>query len=164
MIELQKCPEMKRSSINERWQLVRESRLCFNCLRPANSFHYSMICRQPRCSAEWCGQRNHRLQSSWYRWPKCRESDTNNHSWIRCYRQQSNATNLTADCGSFLGWRWWSKHSCASLTWLREPKVAHHKNDVDILIRADYYFLFAKGNCQKCATANSPTVFGSTFG
>lgn len=60
-LEFQKCPELKRSSINERWQLARESRLCFNCLRPANSFHFSIIRRQPKCCAEWCGQRHHRL-------------------------------------------------------------------------------------------------------
>lgn len=36
--------------------------------------------------------------------------------------------------------------------------------DVDVLIGADYYFLFAKKKCQKRATANSPTVVESTFG
>ena len=57
--EIAKCPRFKRSSIEERWQLVREHRLCFNCFKPANSFHFASVCRHPRCSAEGCGQRHH---------------------------------------------------------------------------------------------------------
>lgn len=59
--ETLKCPELKRQSVDERWQLVRENRLCFNCLKPANTFHYSSVCRQPKCSVEGCGRRHHTM-------------------------------------------------------------------------------------------------------
>ena len=59
--ETLKCPELKRGSIEERWQLVRENRLCFNCLKPASTFHYSSVCRQPKCSIEGCGRRHHAM-------------------------------------------------------------------------------------------------------
>ena len=54
-----KCPELKRDSIEERWQLVRENRSCFNSLKPANTLHYSSVCRQPKCSVEGYGRRHH---------------------------------------------------------------------------------------------------------
>ena len=56
-----KCPELKRHSVEQRWQSVRENRLCFNCLKPANTFHYSSVCRQPKCSVEGCGRRHHTM-------------------------------------------------------------------------------------------------------
>ena len=59
--ETLKCPELKGESVDERWQLVRENRLCFNCLKPANTLHYSPVCRQPKCSVEGCGQRHHTM-------------------------------------------------------------------------------------------------------
>ena len=66
--ETLKCPELKRESTDERWQLVRENRLCCNCLKPANTFHYSSVCRQPRCSIEGCGRRHHTmLHGDWDR-------------------------------------------------------------------------------------------------
>ena len=40
-----KCSELKRHSVEQQWQSVRENRLCFNCLKPANTFHYSSVCR-----------------------------------------------------------------------------------------------------------------------
>ena len=40
-LETLKCPELKRDSVEERWQLVRENRFCFSCLKPSNTFHYS---------------------------------------------------------------------------------------------------------------------------
>ena len=46
--ETLKYSEFKRDSVEERWQSVRENRLCFNCLKPANNFHYSSVCRQPK--------------------------------------------------------------------------------------------------------------------
>ena len=55
------CLEPKRVSIDERWQLVRENRLCFNCLKPVNTFHYSSVCRQPKCCVEGCGRRHHTM-------------------------------------------------------------------------------------------------------
>lgn len=57
--EIAKCPKLRQSSIEERWQVVREHRLCFNCLKPGNSFHYSSVCRHPKCSAEGYGRRHH---------------------------------------------------------------------------------------------------------
>ena len=36
--------------------------------------------------------------------------------------------------------------------------------DADVLISADNYFSFMKGNCKKGATPNSPTAVESTFG
>ena len=59
--ETLKCPELKLGSVDERWQLVRENRLCFNCLKPVNTFHYSSVCRQPKCSVEGCGRRHHTM-------------------------------------------------------------------------------------------------------
>lgn len=59
--ETLKPPELKQESLDERWQLVRENRLCFNCLKPANTFHYSSVCRQPKCSVEGCGRRHHAM-------------------------------------------------------------------------------------------------------
>ena len=56
-----KCPELKRHSVEQRWQSVRENRLCFNCLKPANTFHYSSVCSQPKCSVEGCGRRHHTM-------------------------------------------------------------------------------------------------------
>ena len=58
-----KCPELKRHSVEQRvrWQSVRENRLCFNCLKPANTFHYSSVCCQPKCSVEGCGRRHHTI-------------------------------------------------------------------------------------------------------
>ena len=47
--EIAKCPRFKRSSIQERRQVVREHRLCFNCFKPANIFHFASVCRRPRC-------------------------------------------------------------------------------------------------------------------
>ena len=57
--EIVKCPKFKRSSIEERWLVVRQHRLCFNCLKPSSSFHHSSVCRHPKRSAEGCGQRHH---------------------------------------------------------------------------------------------------------
>ena len=59
--ETLKCLELKRQSVDELWQLVRQTRLCFNCLKPANTFHYSSVCRQPKCSVKGCGRRHHTM-------------------------------------------------------------------------------------------------------
>ena len=54
------CPEFNRKTIDERWQTVQASKLCFNCLRPSHSKHFSKICRQPKCSIADCGRRHHK--------------------------------------------------------------------------------------------------------
>lgn len=59
--ETLKCPKFERKSVDKRWQLVRESRLCFNFLKPANTFHYSSVCRQLKCKVEGCGRRHHTI-------------------------------------------------------------------------------------------------------
>ena len=48
-----------KTLVDERWKLVRENKLCFNCLKPTNSKHFSKICRHPKCSVVNCGQRQH---------------------------------------------------------------------------------------------------------
>lgn len=55
------CPEFNGKPVDERWKLVRENKLCFNCLKPTNSKHFSKICRHPKCSVVNCGQRHHKL-------------------------------------------------------------------------------------------------------
>ena len=47
--------------MDDRWKLVQESKLCFNCLKPTNSKHFSKICRQPKCPVVNCGKRHHKL-------------------------------------------------------------------------------------------------------
>ena len=39
-----------KQRVSRRTLAVRENRMCFNCLRPANTFHYSSVCHQPKCS------------------------------------------------------------------------------------------------------------------
>ena len=50
--------------MDDRWKLVQESKLCFNCLKPTNSKHFSKICRQPKCPVVNCGKRHHKLLHS----------------------------------------------------------------------------------------------------
>ena len=42
-------------------ETVQESKLCFNCLKPTNSKHFSKICRQPKYPVVHCGKRHHKL-------------------------------------------------------------------------------------------------------
>ena len=55
------CPEFNGKAVDDRWKLVQESKLCFNCLKPTNSKHFSKICRQPKCPVVNCGKRHHKL-------------------------------------------------------------------------------------------------------
>ena len=48
--ESQNCPVFNDKSLDDRWKLVQENKLCFNCLKPSNHKHFSKICRQPNCS------------------------------------------------------------------------------------------------------------------
>ena len=55
------CPVFNEKSLDDRWKLVQESKLCFNCLKPSNHKHFSKICRHPKCSVANCGRRHHKL-------------------------------------------------------------------------------------------------------
>ena len=55
------CYSAKKKSIEERWKIVRDKKLCFNCLKPSHTDHNSRNCRQPSCTAEGCGKKHHRL-------------------------------------------------------------------------------------------------------
>ena len=50
-----------KQRVSRRTLADRENRMCFNCLKPANTFHYSSVCRQPKCSVEGCGRRHHTM-------------------------------------------------------------------------------------------------------
>ena len=39
----------------------KDKKLCFDCLRPTNNFYNSGNCKQPSCTAEGCGKKDHRL-------------------------------------------------------------------------------------------------------
>lgn len=84
-----KCPKLKRESVDERWQLVRENRLCFNCLKPANTFHYSSVCRQPKYSVEGCGRCHHTMLHGY--WDRTTEGQR------QTTLQLQDATNLITD-------------------------------------------------------------------
>lgn len=55
------CPEFNRKPVEDSWKLVKEKKLCYDCLKPANFKHYSQICRHPKCSVANCGRRHHKL-------------------------------------------------------------------------------------------------------
>ena len=57
----QNCPVFNEKSLDGRWKLVQENKLCFNCLKPSNHKHFSRICRHPKCSVANCGHRHHWL-------------------------------------------------------------------------------------------------------
>ena len=58
------CPEFNGEAVDDRWKLVQESKLCFNCLKPTKSKHFSKTCRQPKCPVVKCGKRHHKLLHS----------------------------------------------------------------------------------------------------
>ena len=58
------CPEFNGKSVDDKWKLVQESKLCFNCLKPTNSKQFSKICHQPKCPVVNCGKRHHKLLHS----------------------------------------------------------------------------------------------------
>ena len=57
----QNCPMFNKKSLDGRWKLVQENKLCFNCLKRSNHKHFSRICRHPKCSVANCGHRHHWL-------------------------------------------------------------------------------------------------------
>ena len=42
------CYSAKKKSIEERWKVARDKKLCFNCLKPSHTDHNYRNCRQPR--------------------------------------------------------------------------------------------------------------------
>ena len=58
------CPAFNGKAVDDRWKLIQESKLCFNCLKPTNSKHFSKICRQPKCPVVNCEKRHHKLLHS----------------------------------------------------------------------------------------------------
>ena len=55
------CPVFNDKSLDGRWKLVQDNKLCFNCLKHSNHKHFSKICRQPKCSVANRGRRHHKL-------------------------------------------------------------------------------------------------------
>lgn len=51
------CPVFKRKSIEERYNVVRQSRLCFNCLKPR---HFPVQCESDKRCLK-CQQRQHTM-------------------------------------------------------------------------------------------------------
>ena len=49
------CQDFNGKAVNDRWRLIQENKLCFNCLTLTNSKHFSKICRQPTCPVVNCG-------------------------------------------------------------------------------------------------------------
>ena len=58
------CYSAKKKSVQNRWEIVKDSKLCFNCLKPSNPGHNYRSCRQPSCTAEGCRMKHHRLLHS----------------------------------------------------------------------------------------------------
>lgn len=80
------CPAFNGKTVDDRWKLVQESKLCFNCLKPTNHKHFSKICRQPKCPVANCGRRHHKLLHS--QPPiaiRTCESDQHHINWIGCF-------------------------------------------------------------------------------
>ena len=125
--ETLKCPELKRQSVDEHWQLVRKNGPCFNCFKPANTFHYSSVCRQPKRSVEGCGLRHHTmLHGDW------------DHSTEG--QRQTTLSGLVAS------------YNCKM-----QQTLLLTGTECCILIGADFHFSFMSGKCKKGETAQAPT-------
>ena len=57
------CYSEKRS-VQNRWEIVKDRKLCFNSFKPSNPGHNYRSCRKPSCTAEGCGMKHHRLLHS----------------------------------------------------------------------------------------------------
>ena len=55
------CYMLKRKSVDERVELIKEKRLCFNCLLPIGPNHNSSTCKKPGCIIEGCSKKHHTL-------------------------------------------------------------------------------------------------------
>eukprot|EP00112_Aurelia_sp_Birch-Aquarium-sp1_P003268 Seg1363.25 transcript_id=Seg1363.25/GoldUCD/mRNA.D3Y31 product="hypothetical protein" protein_id=Seg1363.25/GoldUCD/D3Y31 len=52
---------IKKKSVDERIQTVKDKGLCFNCLKPVSSTHYSSRCMSQGCMIEGCQRKHHTL-------------------------------------------------------------------------------------------------------
>ena len=59
--ESKKCFGFKKKSVDERIQTVKDKGLCFNCLKPISSTHYSSCCMSQGCMMEGCQRKHHTL-------------------------------------------------------------------------------------------------------
>eukprot|EP00112_Aurelia_sp_Birch-Aquarium-sp1_P013482 Seg2864.4 transcript_id=Seg2864.4/GoldUCD/mRNA.D3Y31 product="hypothetical protein" protein_id=Seg2864.4/GoldUCD/D3Y31 len=59
--ESKNCYAIKKKSVNERIQTVKDKGLCFNCLKPISSTHYSSRCMSQGCMIEGCQRKHHTL-------------------------------------------------------------------------------------------------------
>lgn len=62
--ETTKCPAALSKSPEERWDMLMTRKgapTCFNCLQPGSISHNSRTCKAPRCSADECGRKHHKL-------------------------------------------------------------------------------------------------------
>ena len=59
--ESKNCFMFQRKSIDERTQLVKDKRLCFNCFKPVSSMHYSSRCVSNGCEVSGCNGKHHTL-------------------------------------------------------------------------------------------------------
>ncbi|XP_070075737.1 uncharacterized protein [Drosophila takahashii] len=65
--EIDVCDLFSQMELPQRWQLTRDGRLCFNCLRPG---HRSSTCRTPhQCDLNGCRRRLHKLLHDGVRTP-----------------------------------------------------------------------------------------------
>ncbi|RUA04968.1 MAG: hypothetical protein DSY43_05545, partial [Gammaproteobacteria bacterium] len=55
------CYMIQRKSVQERLQLIKEKKLCFNCLYPVGPNHTSATCKRPGCLIEGCNRKHHVL-------------------------------------------------------------------------------------------------------
>ena len=58
------CHAAKKMSTQKRWEVAKENKLCFNCLKFSNVGHNSASCRHSSCTVEGCGQKHNRLLHS----------------------------------------------------------------------------------------------------
>jgi len=47
--------------VQERLQIVKDKKLCFNCLHPTGPDHNSSTCKRPGCLSEGCGKKHQLL-------------------------------------------------------------------------------------------------------
>ena len=58
------CHVAKKINTQKRWEVAKENKLCFNCLKVTNLGHNSASCRHPSCTVEGCGIKHNRLLHS----------------------------------------------------------------------------------------------------
>ena len=58
------CYSAKKKIVQNQREIVKNSKLSFNCLKPSNPGHNYRSCRQPSCTAEGSGMKHHQLLHS----------------------------------------------------------------------------------------------------